>query len=158
MTGSLGSVHCNIGSTCLCENSCRLGIFIPLFYLLLSIQPHSFLFYKNETQCLTWSVLDNKKRLHFNPVTHCKTLNNSSECICCLHPLTCRLRAPPFALLLLLAVFVLVLAELQEALGDLVVGLAALEVSGGQGEGVEAFPFGFGALGLQPGQRGGGGG
>lgn len=69
---------------------------------------------------------------------------------------TCCLRAPSFALLLLLAIFVLVLAELQEALGDLVVGVAALQVSGGQGEGVEAFPFGFGALGLQPGQGGGG--
>lgn len=64
---------------------------------------------------------------------------------------TCRLCAPPFALLLLLPLFALVLGQLQQTLGHLIVAFTGLQTGGGggQGERVEALPFGFNARGLQ---------
>lgn len=79
------------------------------------------------------------------------------------------MRAPSFALLLLLllALLALVLGQLQQVPGGLVVGFAALERWVGRrrrhGERIEALPFVLGPLGLQlrlggRGQRGGRGG
>lgn len=68
--------------------------------------------------------------------------------------------APSFALLLLLLLplFALVLGQLQQVLGDLVVGFTGLQWGVGrwQGERIEALPFVLGPLGLQL-RLGGGG-
>lgn len=68
--------------------------------------------------------------------------------------LTCSGGPASFALLLLLPVFALALGQLQEAPGDLVVGVAALQAGGG--EGVEAFRFGLRPRRQHPRQGGGG--
>lgn len=72
-------------------------------------------------------------------------------------PPTWGVRAPSFALLLLLllALLALVLGQLQQVLGNLVVGFAALERWVGRwrrrrhGKRIEALPFVLGPLGLQ---------
>lgn len=112
-----------------------------LFHLLMM----SALRFSNQMSCLISRT---------SSLTNClTTVNNNPPFPSSPSLSTWGLCAPSFALLLLLLLplFALVLGQLQQVLGDLVVGFTALQWGVGrwQGERIEALPFVLGPLGLQ---------
>lgn len=135
---SLPSMHCSVKTqweTLVCCTQMRVISFIDV------LPPHIYIWlflFSLITKCHV-SYLKCPWQKHSNLLTHwmIKLDGNPSTPSCSLFS-TCCLCAPSFALLLLLLLlplFALVFGQLQQVLGDLVVGFAALVVGVGGGQG-----------------------